>query len=71
MLSVIVFCVGLSDYRETKIDIKCCDISRNSYLIFGIIYYNIQQIHYRDCIHNREYHSFYYCDSKIFTIAHL
>ena len=25
--------------------------------------------HYRDSIHNREYHNFYYRDSIIFTIA--
>ena len=24
---------------------------------------------YRDSIHNRKYHNFYYCDSIIFTIA--
>jgi len=33
--------------------------------------WNIQQIQYHDSIHNREYHHFYYRDSKIFTIAQL
>ena len=36
---------------------------------FRIMNLYSQQIHCRDSIHNREYHSFYYRDSKNFTIT--
>jgi len=36
-----------------------------------IMNWYIQQIHYHDSIHNREYYYFYYRDSKISTSAQL
>ena len=35
---------------------------------FVIMNWYIQQIHCRDNIHNRDYHSFYYRDGKKFTV---
>ena len=44
-------------------------VIEKSMLNFGIYELMYSQIHYRDNIHNRKYHHFYYHDSKIFTIA--
>ena len=45
----------------------------NTWQIYALFVYNqgIKELiaHYRDSIHNHEYHKFYYCDSIIFTIT--
>ena len=48
-----------------------CKVNSYYNITFMFIYEygNIQQIHYCDSVHNREYHYFTYCDSKIFSIT--
>ena len=61
-----------------KMDFNCCanrdSFRKSSHKFMPFVYnHGIKELitHYRDSIHNREYHNFYYRDSIIFTIAQL